>query len=314
MIPAKAHFIWFGDGLHWAHALSMISAAQRGGFDEVVLHHADDLTKAPAKAALDAAEAAGMITLRPLDAEATLEATGPQGGALADLFRSLSQPAARANMVRAALLYTEGGVYLDTDTITVADLTPLRSAGAFCGVERVVFPEHVRRSMNPLVQARAYTQTTLRDVMRRLPSGWRAFRKIEGAYPVAANNAVLASAPGHAFTEGLLRAMLDLPPARQQVRFALGTHLLQQQLKVYQGPGLVVHPPEIFYPLGPEISEHWFRRTRRPDPAAVLSPETRVVHWYASVRTKQIVPQIDPAYIHAHAKHQLFSALARPFV
>ncbi|MFN3198342.1 MAG: glycosyltransferase [Bradymonadia bacterium] len=324
-IPAKAHFIWFGTGLHWVHALSMISAARRGGFDEVILHHADDLTPAPAWPTLAAAQARGELTLRPLDPEAILGAAGPHGPALVKLFEKLTQPAARANMVRAALLYSEGGVYLDTDTITVADLTPLRrQSTAFCGVERVVFPEHVKRSKNPLVQARAYAQTTMRDLMRRAPEGWRAFRRIEEAYPVAANNAVLASTPEHPFVSGLLQAMIDLPEARQTVRFALGTHLLQQQLKAYSGADMVVHPPEVFYPLGPEISEHWFRTVlpkaswpvigRAPAPDEVMTERTRVVHWYASVRTKKIVPQINPDYVRRHADHQLFSALAASFL
>jgi hypothetical protein len=75
-----------------------------------------------------------------------------------------------------------------------------------------------------------------------------------------------------------------------------------------------VHPPRVFYPLGPEISEHWFRKVSSADLNDVLWPETLLVHWYASVRTKHILPLIDPAYVRQNAKTQLFSALALPFV
>ena len=42
---------------------------------------------------------------------------------------------------------------------------------------------------------------------------------------------------------------------------------------------------------------------------AVLGPDTRVAHWYASVRTKSRVAQINPSYIWAHRHDQLYSAL-----
>jgi hypothetical protein len=45
----------------------------------------------------------------------------------------------------------------------------------------------------------------------------------------------------------------------------------------------------------------------------VLLPETRVVHWYASVRTRVLTSRIDPDYVRAHAGRQLFSDLALPF-
>jgi hypothetical protein len=41
----------------------------------------------------------------------------------------------------------------------------------------------------------------------------------------------------------------------------------------------------------------------------VLSAETRVVHWYASVRTKARVASITPAYIREHRNRELYSAL-----
>ena len=45
----------------------------------------------------------------------------------------------------------------------------------------------------------------------------------------------------------------------------------------------------------------------------MLRPSTRVVHWYASVKTKHLVPRIDEAYVEEHASTQLFSALARRY-
>ena len=312
MIPARAHFIWFGTQMPWAHVLAIRSALEVGGFERAVLHHEDDLSGSPWWPLLEELPGFEARRLRP---DEVLEASGEHGPGLCDLFARLSQPAARANMVRAAILAAEGGVYLDLDTVTVKSLDALRErAAVFCGEEYIALPEDVKTSRNPLVLARAGLQLGVRDVFRRLPGGWRGFRMVEGRYRRAVNNAVIGSAPGHPFMRELLERMVTLPRSRQLVRFALGTHLLQQAIAECERDDVEVHPPEVFYPLGPEISEHWFRLGVEPELGEVIRPSTRVVHWYASVRTRDIVPAIDPDYVRAHAGEQLFSALARRFV
>ena len=308
-IPAVAHFIWFGASLPWVYRLAIRSAAIRGGFERVVLHHEPALRDS---ADVDELTAIVGVELRPLDPEAVLEAA-PNGGVLVDVYRSVTWPAARANLMRAAILYAEGGVYLDTDTVTVRSFDMLRNDTAFCGEERVVYPAGVRGSRDPEVRATAWLRGSVRAVLRTLPGGWRGFRRIEGWYPRAVNNAVLGAAPRHPFIEQLLRAMAQVPAESRTVRFALGTHLLQREVARWRGPPEVaVHPPAVFYPLGPEISTHWFR-TGTANLDDVIRPETRLVHWYASVRTRELVPRIDRAYVEARADRELFSALALPF-
>lgn len=312
MIPAIAHFIWFGTDMPWTHVLAMRSAAQRGDFERVVLHHADDLSQSrwwPELQAIHRFEA------RRLDPAALFTRTGEMGPALTALFAQLTQPAARANMVRAALLYTEGGVYLDTDTITMASLAPLRRAhDVFFGAEHVVLPVEVARSLNPLARLKALALDGLRDYYRRAKNGWRSFRQIEHRYHVAANNAVLASVPRHAFVHELLQRMTTMPPRRQMVRYALGTHLLQQVAKDLNGPRVCQLPPPYFYPLGPEISQHWFKPGTATHASEMCLPETVVIHWYASVRTRDVVPTLNPETVRAGASDNAFCALAAPFL
>lgn len=321
-IPAVAQFLWFGRELPWIYGLALRSAALRGGFAAVVLHHADPLEGTPG---WDLALGTPGVEARPLRPEALLEGVGPLGGALADLYRRLGQPAARANLLRAALLYTEGGVYLDTDTVTLGSLAPLLGAGVFCGEEHLCLPEELFRTLHPGRWARALLLLALRDGFRRLPEGYRLFPRVAPLYWRRVNNAVLGGAPGHPFLAALLRGMVELPARRQLRRYVLGTHLLGQTVARWQGGAgeargaedrgaLVVHPPPLFYPLGPEISEHWFRRRRRVDLRSALAPETLVVHWYASVRTRAIVPQVTPAYVRQHLGRQLFSALVEPLL
>ncbi len=305
-VPVVAHFLWFGQDFPWVHWLALFSAAQRGGFDRVLLHHADPISGPVWEAAL----AIPGVEARHLDAEGLVAAAGPFGPSLVDLLRRLTAPAARANVVRAALLHREGGVYLDLDTVTVRPVAPLLAdAAVFCGLERLSFPDDPWRRLHPGRLAAAWTRTAVRDLLRRVPDGWRGFRRIEGWYPTAPNNAVLGARAGHPFVGELLERMVRLPERRKLVRFALGTHLLEHAVAEYRGDDLRVLPPEVFYPLGPEISEHWFRRSSA-GLDELLPAATRVVHWYASVRTRRVVPRLSPAWVADHAGQEPFSTLA----
>ena len=119
-----------------------------------------------------------------------LGASGPRAAELRALYDHTRGPAQRADLLRYAILRAEGGVYLDVDTVTLRPFTPLLAGTTpFCGVERIVYPDVVRRSKNPFVRGAAHTRAVVREVLRRVPRGWRQFRAIEGAYPVAANQA-----------------------------------------------------------------------------------------------------------------------------
>lgn len=313
MIPARAHFIWFGPQLPWVHTLAIRSAALRGGFERIVLHHSHDLSRTPIWPEL--IELPGFES-RIIDARAILGTVGERADELSAIYNKLEAPAARSNVLRAAILAAEGGVYLDLDTITLGRLDRLCAAhGAFCGLERVIWASWVRRNQNLVTRTANLIRAGVRELCRQLPDGWRHFRNIERMYPAAANNAVLAAEPAHPFILRLLANMVGLPATRHRVRYALGTHLLQDTLAEGLEHDLRVFPPRYFYPLGPEISHHWFRLRRSLPPLdEVLSADTLVVHWYASVRTTRLVPRINPAYVHAHANRQLFSALVLPLL
>lgn len=312
VIPATAHFIWLGSDLQWVHLLAMRSAAQRGGFERVVLHHNEDLTGCRWYSQLKSLE---RLEMRRVDPEKVVSACPTYGPELTALMKRLSQPAAITNLMRAAILYMEGGVYLDTDTVTLQELTDLRAESTFfCGQERITLPSKVVYTDSFLVWANAMIQNVVRELFYLLPQGWRWWRPFEGWLHLAANNAIMGSEPGHPLLEKMMSWMLNQPAERKTKRYSLGVHTLQDCLA--EDPlGATVLPPPYFYPLGPVLSLHWFRRRRAlPSLDQVLFPETRVVHWYASVRTRKLVPQIDPEYVRRHADHQLFSAMALPFL
>jgi hypothetical protein len=310
MIPSKVHFVWLGDTIPWAYAFAVMSAAAHGELDEVILHHSDVLKDLPAARALQ--ETPG-VRLAPMDGPGWMESLsrhGLQGNRLADIYRTVKNPVARSNMLRAAAVVDFGGIYLDLDTLTVRSLRPLLSSRQFVGVEHIVWPHFVRSSRSPLLWGRSLALSALRSGLRRAPGGYRWFPKISAGYYLGVNGAILGGEPGSPFLCTYLDAMCQVPVERLLKKHALGTHLLQQQADAYRGEDLLVHPPELFYPLPPEISEHWFRLQRGPvEPDLALYPQTLVAHWYASVRTKPVIPQISPDYVRAHAGSQLYSAL-----
>ena len=134
MIPSHAHLIWFGPDMPFAYALAVRSAAVSGRFERVTLHHDHDLSHNEV-VWRHLTETPGFESRR-LD-RGVLPLTGELATPLQRLYSVLEKPAARANLWRAALLFQEGGVYLDTDTLTIRDMTPIAVSEAFCGVEPV---------------------------------------------------------------------------------------------------------------------------------------------------------------------------------
>ena len=247
MIPSIAHFVWYGNKLPYLHALAIRSAATHGGFDSVRLHHADPLDEFPH--VLDLYDLPN-FELVPLDDRALCEEAS--GAALADLIGALKSPVARSNLVRTALVYRDGGVYLDMDTLTIRPFDEVRSrAPGFLGDENIVFPQQVVASWDPRIKAKAYLKTAVRDVFRRLPHGYRFFPRIARHYHRALNQAVIGGVAGHAFWAEALAAMTELPRSRWNRRYALGTHLVQAAHSRYAGDDLYVFPPPFFYPLPP---------------------------------------------------------------
>jgi hypothetical protein len=310
LIPNDAHFVWLGPGFSFVHLLAVASAVRSGGFERVIVHHTDALDDVPAFRDAVALERVSTERLMP---EALLELAG--AGELVDTYRSLDSPASRSNLVRIALLHERGGVYLDTDTVTVRSFDALTArGGAFVGEERLVFPGKAGGPITARLNPVALLRTAARDVLRRVPEGYRGFRHVAALYPKAANNAVIGAEAEHPLLSDLLARAVALPPSKRRIRYALGTHLLQEAVEGYRGADLGVLPPAAFFPLGPEISEHWFRVRPSVDLADIIEPDTVLVHWYASVRTKPHVAHLAPAFVRRHAATQLFSALALPVV
>src|SRR5258708_8426157 len=145
-IPARVHFCWIGPQLNWAYAFALLSGVAEAGMDEVVLHHTDELEEG---AVLTALRGTPGLRLERIDARDLLAEAGARLGlsdALVAIYQNLVSPSQRSDVLRAAILYLRGGVYLDLDTITVASLRPLLDAPQFIGTEHIAWPHWVRSS------------------------------------------------------------------------------------------------------------------------------------------------------------------------
>jgi hypothetical protein len=309
-IPARAHFCWIGTSLPWAYVFAVLSAAERSELPEIVLHHTDALEEGAVLAVLRQTPHVRLSRIEPI---AYLLQAGQKlgvGDGLIVSYRRLTNPAARIDILRAAILYLEGGLYLDMDTVTTSSLLPLLNTRQFVGCEFIIWPHFARTSRSPALLARTLILDLTRKMMRRMPGGWKIFRHVEKFCYRGINNAVMGAEAGSPLFEDYLHAMVRVPPERQPQPYALGPDLLQEVVGRYARDDLTIQEPHVFYPLPPEISEHWFRIGRSVRLDGVLLAETRVVHWYASVRTKSLVELIDPNYVRKHRESQLYSALA----
>lgn len=310
-IPKIIHLIWMGRNLPFIYGLAARAAAQRGGLDRVILHHTDPIEDSAGGRLVHRTSG---VECSPLDPTALLEALGDNGPLYVDLFRGLERPSVRSDLLRYALLFRYGGVYIDADVITVTSLRPLLDSGMFCGTERVAYPERVANSRSRLVRLAAVGRSTLRSGFRTLPRGYRLFDWIAWLYPPALNGAVLGSEKGHPLVGNLLAACLTYLTSQRRSNYDLGPHLLQRQLPHYPGDDLRIHPPRVFFPLAPEIAKHLFRVYERVNLSDVLHRETRAVHWYASAAASAEVEAMTPEFIRAHSERQLFSQLVAPLL
>ena len=269
-IPARAHFCWIGTSLPWAYVFAVLSAAERSELPEIVLHHTDALEEG---AALDTLRSTPRVRLSRIDPLACLMQATQRLGAgdgLTVSYSRLTNPAARIDMLRAAILYLQGGIYLDMDTVTTSSLLPLLNTRQFVGCEFIIWPHFARTSRSPALLARSLTLDVTRKMMRRMPGGWRIFRRIENFCYRGINNAVMGAEADSPLFENYLHAMLAVPPQHQLQPYALGPDLLQEVVGRYARDDLTIHEPHVFYPLPPEISEHWFHISRHVRLEAVL--------------------------------------------
>jgi hypothetical protein len=327
-IPDHLIFVWFGQTLPDFARMSIRSALRHNPGARVSLFHDDSMSTLRARGedgGLGDLAREPRLTLREIDVERSLQRVSEVAAAVPGpavdterllwVWRALRAPAARSNLVRLLVLFTEGGIYLDTDTLTLRSLSALRSRSAFCGLEHILWPRQALRERRARAWVRGTALTGARFLLGLLPYGYRAHQQLLPWYHRAVNNAVLGFAPAHALLRRALSRITELDAREWTRRFRLGTHLLQEvlherELAPTPGDDLALLSSEHFYPLGPVISRHYFRSY--PDAAAIarelLGEQTFVVHWYASVSNLR---PLGDDFVRQRADRVLFAHLCQ---
>lgn len=318
-IPSVARLIWIGEQLWPIAWLAAAAARDRGGFERVVLHYTDHaLTDDVSVQALVQdfdVELQHEDTADLLGGQAMAEALTPTAAArLAALYRELSPPASRSNLIRLAVLLRDGGVYLDTDAIVLQDMRPLLGQRGFAGLERICLPAVVRDSRSPLRWARAGVLLALRDVMSRGALGQRLWPRVEGAFDLAVNNAVIGAEPNHPSVRDALTRAAAMPHSRATRMYQLGPKLLEAVTENRSLGDFKLYPPAAFYPLPPEMSWHLFRNAPPPPLSVAFGPDTWAVHLYDSVLRRRQGQSLDIAWLRAQRGRTLVTTLVEPWL
>lgn len=190
-------------------------------------------------------------------------------------------PAAVSNLARLAILYTRGGVYLDTDVLVLRGLHRPSVHGSYVGVERVWSANRTRVEgrLGALDALRA-TPWAVRWAACRLDSAvWHGRLHLADRLPddghtrEQVNNAVIGAPKESPFVAFALAQALEVDP---DIRFALGPNLLDDVVRAE--PRLAwVAPASRFYAVPPGQSHRFFF-----DRTLELPIDAQVMHYVAS--------------------------------
>lgn len=270
--------MWHGDGFPYYCRLAVESAVVAMPEASVTVHLLGPVRH---RGHLDAVAAQPNVTVSTDSLEEVFsEAPGGPGRYLA-VSRRLNTPAALSNLVRLAILYRTGGVYLDTDLIVLRPLHDPEQHGAYVGQEWVWESNRSRVERNWDFGHRLRAAPwALRHVAVRLDTitaggrlGLAARLDRTRHHRLQVNNAVIGSPSGSAFVEAALTTALEVD---HTTRFALGPSLLDDVARALPR-SVHILPPSRFYPIPPGESFRYFG-----DRTVELPADAQVIHYVAS--------------------------------
>ncbi|NQW62835.1 MAG: hypothetical protein HQ461_08390 [Deltaproteobacteria bacterium] len=252
------------------------------------------------------------VTLHRISLDTVFQATGDLAAPLRALYSRIpaSARSAQSNLLRYAILYDRGGIYVDFDILALHDFRHLLHHAAFVGEEQVwkVNKARVEGRREPWMVAPTLSYLAAYALSRgwslaggRSLAGSWLVRKLDAAWSRPnLNNAVIGAEPRSAFVRRLLVAALDASPTR---RFALGPTLISD---AWQADSSEVErlPSSAFYFEPPTYSFRFFEGAAVTPPAAAL-----LVHYVNSNHPKQL-EKLSLEVIEARRLGPLFYQLA----
>lgn len=323
MIPNQAHFIWIGPNFPWLYYLSVYSAAKNGGFDRIFVHH--KYLGADEKFFYGLGKLPGVI-LQELDFDKIFSSENQL------LFRLGKQrnliersPLIQSDILRYAILYLHGGVYLDLDIVVLRPFKELLlriDRPAFLGREKILFPKHIVHPANiraRLKKLRSLLLVKLRNMCERIPHGYVFYNKLK-AYVPTVNGAVFGSEKTGDFVTGVIEKLNQYGAVEMNIPLKPGPFSLQEAVTDPNMASCVeILQPDCFYPSAPGITKHLFRRYKRVDIDKFCDlSDSYLIHWYSSssmFRASKIsIQDIDCEYLNANKGSLLFGDMLQKYV
>ena len=238
----------------------------------------------------------GCASVIRIDADDVIDLLPAHLRGVADLYRKLPTHAhsARSNILRYALLYLHGGVYLDTDVLMLGVFPERGEADALIGTERVWKGDGDRVAGDASVWLRpstwgwavswALTRADSLFFAGALGLAHRLARISDAWMTSQANNAVISARRESRFMERLLLSAAHADPS---VRYSTGPTLIDTELRS-AGPDVVALGCDSFYSVPPGESYRLFE-----DVGLSLPPDAVAIHVAASnhpVRLSRMSP------------------------
>ncbi|HEY5282922.1 MAG TPA: glycosyltransferase [Polyangia bacterium] len=314
-IPNQFHFVWDDNFFPYSAYLAIRSVAMHAKPERIFLFKTPELDDVPNFKRLRRE----VECLEPvnIDLPGWLEQAGlPCTQQLLDANRFLKERkyhGSVSDLLRSLNLYLRGGIYLDTDTLTLRDMDPLRVHGAFLAEERILVSSKVWKRNSRWRYFRTAPLTLARDLCTHFAYGVRVFQAIAPLYVRVVHNAVMGFRPGHPLMRDALLCIAERYPHRPERYPLLGPDTLQDLIAEKTYEDVVVLPPHCFSPLGPTMTTQYFRahgeKALQRMSKWIVEPDTYAIHWSNNGTIAKAIPQCDEELNRA-AQTQLFSRLA----
>lgn len=308
LIPNQYFYIWSGSSFPYLNLLAVKSLLLADASATVVVFIVGPEPQNDNFENLRSLERVSVVAIEPDAVFSQLPAEVKSAGTI---FHKIpeSSASARSNILRYALLYLHGGVYLDFDTVVTKSLSDLAVHQCFIGEENVWVGDEDRVAGKWWVCVYPRNLFWLTSwLLRRADSAWfsgklqiaRTLKKTDALWSKKQpNNAVMGAIPESPFIRELLLACLDTDFT---VRYATGPTLVSQLAENF--PHLVsVLPVNYFYSVAPGESFRFFA-----DQTLVLTPEAYLIH-YAASNHKKLIPAIDATCSWKRGEHTVMAEL-----
>jgi hypothetical protein len=314
-IPNQFHFVWDDNFFPYAAYLAIRSVALHCKPDRIFLFKTPQLNDVPNFVRLRRE----VDCLEPVDIDLPgwLDQAGlPCTQQLLDANRFLKERnyyGSVSDLLRSLTLYLRGGIYLDTDTLTLRDMDPLRKHGAFLAEEHILVSSKVFKRNSRWRYFRTGPLTLARNLCMRFAYGVRLFQMISPLYVRVVHNATMGFRPGHPLMRDTLLAIAERYLDRPKRYPVLGPDTLQDLIVENTYDDLTVLPPRCFSPLGPTMTFQYFHRYRKKTLDTmtkwIVKPDTFAIHWSKNGTIAKSVPQCDDD-LKRTREQSLFSRLA----